>query len=92
MQDYAVGSPLPQKAVMLMFERISAQFAKRSRCPATSLDLPVMSLSVLAPALHMTLLSSRCSPNSVVCLQGPYCVPGVHGSSHKCRIATAAVP
>ncbi|EIE23541.1 putative tRNA synthetase [Coccomyxa subellipsoidea C-169] len=31
MQDYAVGSPLPQKAVMLMFERISAQFAKRGR-------------------------------------------------------------
>lgn len=29
MQDYAVGSPVPQKAVMLMFERISAQYAKR---------------------------------------------------------------
>lgn len=29
MQDYAMGSPVPGKAVNVMFERISAQYKKR---------------------------------------------------------------
>lgn len=77
MQDYAVGAPLPGKAVILMFERISAQHKKRCACAfckwspfvhTLSLDVKFQSGVVLVrPDVFFSLVLCSGRPVSLIC-------------------------